>query len=69
MEPIKCLCGSSYTLVPDDEITGVPPSYMARQYYCPACNLYEWLEPYDFGALSWDELQDENDDTSFIIDE
>jgi hypothetical protein len=42
---------------------------MARQYYCPACNLYEWLEPYDFGALSWDELQDENDDTSFIIDE
>ena len=59
MEQLTCLCGTPYKLIPDEEITGIPPSYMARQFYCESCGVYEWLEPYDLGGLSWEDIENE----------
>jgi hypothetical protein len=51
----KCLCGNEYTLVPDEETVGMPPSFTARQFHCKICGAYDWLEAYDLELEDWPE--------------
>lgn len=45
----KCLCGAEYEVVPDEEVEGLPPSFIARQFHCPRCGGLDWLEPWELG--------------------
>lgn len=52
----KCLCGANYSPVPDEEAQGTPKSFVAKQFKCETCGALDWLEPYDLGADSWEDL-------------
>lgn len=56
MVEMKCLCGGKYMLVPDDEVTELPPSFTARYFHCKTCDGYDWLTPEEFGVDTWDEV-------------
>lgn len=56
MEQITCPCGNPYTPVSDEDAVGVPPSYIARQFYCSVCKTADWVEPHDLGVFSWEEV-------------
>ena len=55
MIKLTCPCGKPYTRIPDEDTTGVPPSFMARQYICNDCGDVAWLEPYDAGLFCWED--------------
>lgn len=53
MLPFNCACGGPYTLIPDEEVTDLPPTMQARKFHCADCLADDWLTPWDIGLDEW----------------
>ena len=60
-EKVPCPCGGVYLLVPDEEITEIPPDFTSKPFHCNTCGYNEWLTPDSFDLDSWDEVEEKYD--------
>ncbi len=55
MIPLKCTCGGTYYLVPDEDAATMPPSFTAKLFHCSNCDATDWQEAEFFNLEDWPE--------------